>query len=230
MSQNNFKVTAIIVAAGSGARMGGVAKPLIKLGGSTVIERVLGAFEKASTIDNIVVVCRDKNELFEYTSKCKKDVTLVLGGATRTDSVRKGVLASDGDFVCIHDCARPFVTPENIDSVVNASFETGAATACAPMYDTVKYIDTERNIIYTPERSNLVAVQTPQVFKKDVYLASYAKAVGDKISATDDTALAEHAGFSVKYVTVGAHNFKLTDAYDVKRAKALVFLESRGAL
>ncbi len=219
-------VCGVIVAAGSGTRMGGVSKPLIKLGNTTLIQRVLEAFEKCQTVDSIVIVCKDSSDFLQYAESCKKPVVFAKGGATRTQSVCNGVEKAKGDFVCIHDCARPFITPEDIDLVVTASFETGASCACGPVYDTVKFIDEERSLIYTPDRDKLVAIQTPQVFKRDIYFASYAKGVG--LKTTDDTALAEHAGFKVKYVNIGGYNFKLTDANDIKRAKATVFLQERG--
>ncbi len=227
MSIDKFSVTAVIVAAGTGTRMGGTSKPLIDLGGITVLERVLNAFAGAETIDDIIVVCRSTTEIISISERCTKKVTLVKGGATRTESVKNGVNAAKADFVCIHDCARPFITSENIDTVVRAALTTGVSCACAPVYNTTKFVDSSRGMVYTPARDNLISVQTPQVFKRDIYLASYAKCVERKYRTTDDTTMAEFAGFKVEYVQIGTHNFKLTDAADIKKAKALVFLENK---
>jgi len=227
MSVDKFSVTAVIVAAGTGTRMGGTSKHLIDLGGITVIEKVLNAFAKAETVDDIIVVCRTTAGIISIAERCTKHVLFAKGGTTRTESVKNGVNAAKSDFVCIHDCARPFIKPEDIDQVVRASLKTGVSCACAPVYNTTKYVDGSRGIVYTPSRDNLISVQTPQVFKRDIYLASYAKCTADKFRATDDSTMAEHAGFKVEYVSIGTHNFKLTDPTDIKRAKALVFLESR---
>ena len=223
------RVSAIIVAAGTGQRMGGVEKPLIKLGKGTVFSMVLDAFEKSETVTDIVVVCRDSTRLAPIAEKHKKKkIIFAPGGKTRTESVLNGVLmVGDTDIVCIHDCARPFITAENIDDVVNAVYETGASCACKAMTDTVKYTDENGSVQYTPKRDRLIAVQTPQVFRRDIYLVASAMGKKNKISATDDTTLAESAGFKVKYVNIGDNNDKLTTAEDIKRAKARIFLEER---
>lgn len=223
------RITAVIVAAGTGQRMGGVEKPLIKLGKGTVFSMVLDAFEKSETVNDIVVVCRDSTRLAPIAKNyTKKKIVFAPGGKTRTESVLNGVLtAGDTDIVCIHDCARPFITAENIDDVVNAVYETGASCACKAMTDTVKYTDENGNVQYTPKRDRLIAVQTPQVFRRDIYLVASALGKKNKISATDDTTLAENAGFKVKYVNIGDNNDKLTTAEDIKRAKARIFLEER---
>lgn len=224
----NKSVTAVIVAAGNGVRLGGVTKCLIDLGGGvTVLERVLNAFAGAETIEDIVLVCRSTAEIAAIAARCKKNVTIVKGGANRSDSVKNGVDAANGQFVCIHDCARPFITAEDVDKVVNVALERGAAAACAPVYNTIKYTDSAMQTIFTPDRDRLISVQTPQVFQRDIYMVSYEKAKKDKLRHTDDTSIAEYSGFKVDYVDIGTHNFKLTDASDLKKAKALVFLESR---
>lgn len=223
------RVSAVIVAAGTGQRMGGVEKPLIKLGKNTVFSMVLDAFEKSETVTDIIVVCRDSTRLAPIAEKyTKKQIVFAPGGKTRGESVLNGVLAAGNtDIVCIHDCARPFITAENIDSVVEAVYETGASCACKPMADTVKYTDENGNAQYTPKRDRLIAVQTPQVFRKDIYLVAAALGKKNKIAATDDTTLAESAGFKVKYINIGDNNDKLTTAEDIKRAKARVFLEEK---
>lgn len=224
----NKSVTAVIVAAGSGVRLGGVTKCLIDLGGGvTVLERVLNAFVGAETITDIVLVCRTTSEIAAIAARCKKNVTIVKGGATRSESVKNGVDAAKSPFVCIHDCARPFITAEDVDKVVNVALEKGAAAACAPVYNTIKYTDDTKHPIFTPDRERLISVQTPQVFHRDIYTVSYEKAKKERLRHTDDTSIAEYAGFKVDYVDIGTHNFKLTDASDLKKAKALVFLESR---
>lgn len=223
------RVTAVIVAAGTGQRMGGVEKPLIKLGKNTVFSLVLDAFEKSETVSDIVIVCRDSTRMIPIAENYKsKPIKFTLGGKTRTESVLNGVLAAGNtDIVCIHDCARPFITAENIDEVVNAVYETGASCACKAVTDTIKYTDEKGEAQYTPNRDRLIAVQTPQVFRRDIYLVASATGKKNKVTATDDTTLAEMAGFKVKYVNIGDNNDKLTTAEDIKRAKAMLFLQER---
>ena len=135
--KNKPTVSAVIVAAGSGTRMGGVSKPLIDLGGKTVLERVLDAVSAAETVDDIVLVCRKSNEIDTIVSRCKKPIKTVEGGATRTESVRNGAMAAKSDFLCFHDCARPFIKSEDIDRVVNAALSCGVRLRSRVQYGKV---------------------------------------------------------------------------------------------
>ncbi len=214
-------VTAIIAGAGNGTRMGGVNKAFIKIGEKTGFRMVMEAFSSCSVVDEIVVVCRDTAPYEEELAEMGLSVTFAKGGQTRTRSVMNGVAAASkkSEFFCIHDCARPLVTPEIIEAVVKAAFEKGAACACTPVTDTIKYVDRETGTTYTPERKHLLALQTPQVFARDVYTVSAAMAVKDGLAATDDTTLAEHAGFKVEYVETDKTNIKLTSVEDVYVAR-----------
>ena len=222
-------VSAVIVGAGNGTRMGGKNKALIKIGEKTAFRLVLEAFEKSSTVDELVVVCRDAEEMKTQSEGITKRISYVKGGKTRSESVSNGIKACKrgSEFYCIHDCARPLVTAQIIDSVVSAAFKKGAATACAPVNDTVKYVDRESGTVYTPDRSRLIAVQTPQVFESKLYLISAAMAKKDGVSATDDTTLAEHAGFAVEYVESATPNFKLTRTEDVYLARLIAKLSEK---
>ncbi|HOJ48830.1 MAG TPA: 2-C-methyl-D-erythritol 4-phosphate cytidylyltransferase [Bacillota bacterium] len=231
-------VSGIIVAAGSSVRMnaglpaGTISKPLIKLGRKTVFEYVIEAFA-ASSVDEIIVVCADKSAFLPLIPKeLKKPVRFAEGGKTRAISVYNGVSASkQGDgLVCIHDCARPFVTSEMIDKVIDAAVQSGAATASHPVTDTIKYVNPEAKTIYTPERKYLVSVQTPQAFSKKIYTVSFALAQKQNMTATDETSMVENAGFQVTYVETPRTNIKLTTPEDIKTAKAILFLQERGEL
>lgn len=227
MSAERPFVSAVIVGAGSGTRMGGVNKALIKIGEKTAFRMVLEAFESASCIDEVVVVCRSAAELEEESAFfAAKPLKFAAGGATRADSVKNGIAAASARaaFYCIHDCARPLVTPAIIESAVSAAFEKGAAAVCTPVTDTVKYVNGENGTVYTPERKHLFAVQTPQVFEAKMYTASLAVAKRDRYVSTDDTSIVEHAGFKVQYVETDGSNIKLTKAEDVFTAR---FIEQR---
>ena len=223
-------VSAVIVAAGSGTRMGGISKPEIVLGGKPLLIRVLDAFLQ-SEVTEIVIVCGSNRQNLEalVPNDLPKPVKFCDGGKTRTESVFYGVDATDRNnvFVCVHDCARPFVTPEIIETVVSAAKEQGAATACHPVTDTVKYVDTEHSLIYTPKRQYLLAIQTPQVFRKDQYTVAYALASKAKEAYTDETAMLEAAGVKVAYPVCPASNRKITTKEDLQLARAMLFLEEQ---
>lgn len=222
--QTNF--SGIIVAAGSGVRMGGIRKPLIKLQGRPVIAYVLDAFCD-SECDEIIIV-GDEAELCPHTFGRTKPIRFVAGGRTRTESVFAGVNAAKNRLCCVHDCARPFVTKDMISSVTAAAREKGAATACTRVTDTIKYVDRDRKSVYAPDRDFLFAVQTPQSFDKYAFFAAYATAQKNGGAFTDESTMLENAGFYVEYVICDGINMKLTTVTDVKVAKAIKFLEEKG--
>ncbi len=219
------KAYAVIAAAGSGRRMGGVSKPNIEILGKTLFEYVLGAFEE-SCVDGIVVVCSEDNEdsLRGLASGCKKPITFTRGGATRAESVRNGIeeAGREAYLVCVHDCARPFVTPEMINETLKAAEMQGAACVCSPMTDTVKQKDPITGFVSTPERASLFAVQTPQAFKRSLYIHA-ANAVGDGLKDfTDETSLLEEIGVEVCYINRTETNMKITAIDDVPIAEILM--------
>ena len=117
------------------------------------------------------------------------------------------------------------VTAEIIDTVIAGASKTGVSTACCPVTDTVKYVDTERHSIYTPKRDYLLAIQTPQVFAKTAFTAAYALAIKTGGSFTDETSMLENAGAKVKYVQTSPKNIKLTTKEDILLAKAMLLVE-----
>jgi 2-C-methyl-D-erythritol 4-phosphate cytidylyltransferase len=224
-ADNRIKVCAVIAAAGSGTRMGGVSKPNINLLGKTLFEYVLDAIS-ASFIDEAVVVCSNDNveSLREIAKGFKKPIKFVLGGKMRAESVRNGVNASgeDTDIICVHDCARPFVTKEIFEETVLAAVNSGASCVCSPVTDTLKYRDPKTNEISTPNRNDLFAVQTPQCFKKNVYLNAVKQAEDFYSDFTDETSLLEHFGVKVDYIVRSEPNMKLTSVADVAVAEAIM--------
>lgn len=221
----NKKTCAVIAAAGSGTRMGGVSKPNIVLCGKALFEYVLEAFCK-SNADEIVVVCSSDNEksLFDMAKGFDKPIKFTLGGKTRAESVANGINAAsrDCEIICVHDCARPFVTPEMINETIASAIENGASCVCSPVTDTIKCKDPSTGFVSTPDRKTLFAVQTPQAFKKSLY--DFAKnAVGGGISSfTDETSLLEEIGVTVDYLEYGETNMKLTSASDREIAEILM--------
>jgi len=212
---------AIITAAGSGTRMGGVSKPLYPLAGKKCLSYSLHAFDACNQIVKIIVTAREE-ELSEIESVCleehlKTPFLVVAGGATRQESVAKGFLhlPYEADFVAIHDGARPLIQTYQIEKVIGQARRYGAACAAEKVTDTVKRAKENDLVLETVPREDLYAVQTPQVFRSDVYRVSLALAQRDQFSGTDDCSLVENAGFPIKLVEIGEKNWKLTTPEDV---------------
>jgi len=217
-------VTAVIVAAGSSNRMGGVNKQFLLLKGIPVVCRTLIAFQKCSVISKIIVVCKpeDANEIqnlsIEYHIDKLSDIT--DGGASRAQSVLNGVSRVDSNcsLVLIHDGARPLVSNEVIERVVKAAKKHGAVTCVVPLKDTVKVINEDGFVVNTPNRSSMVAVQTPQGFKIDVYKKAVEIAGKDIDKFSDECSLVESAGNSVYTVEGDYRNIKITTDEDISIA------------
>ena len=171
------------------------------------------------------MVCSEDNEdsLRELAKGFNKPLMQVRGGESRAESVFNGINAcADADIICVQDCARPFVTAEIINTTVKAAEEFGAACVCAPVTDTVKYKDPSTGLVSTIDRANLFAVQTPQTFKKEIYLSAVSSAEGDISGFTDETSLIEASGKGVEYIPWSETNMKLTALDDIPIAEILM--------
>lgn len=225
MAENRF-VSAVIVAAGSSRRMGGINKLLLSLGGKTVLERTVAAFEYNDNIDEIVLAARAE-DIEEYTallSGFKKVKCIVEGGETRQKSVAAAVAACDEKctLLAIHDGARPLVSRQIINSTVIAAEQYGAASCAVEVKDTIKIIGGDSFIEDTPERACLRAVHTPQCFDKKLY-TECVKILGEKAKdMTDDCRLLELCGKKVRIVPSSYTNLKITTAEDIPFAESLL--------
>jgi len=220
---NQRKVGAIIVAAGSSERMGGMDKVFTPLGGEPVLSRVIDAFQRCNSIDQIVVVVTREN-----LKKCRqlvaepgwsKVIEVCAGSRRRQDSVAAGLSRlSQCQWVVIHDGARPLLTVDLIERGLEAARETGAAVAAVPVTDTIKVAGDDRLVEQTLPRRNLWAVQTPQVFRFDIIAEAYEKAKGE---VTDDASLVEQLGYKVKLYMGSYDNIKVTTPDDLLLAEVL---------
>lgn len=220
-------VSAIIVAAGDSSRMGlNKSKQFIKLKGEPVIKHTLWAFEISDVIDSVIVVCREQDErelkAVIRSGGFSKVKAVVYGGKTRDVSVKNGVLACDErtTHFAIHDGARPLVSDKDIKAVVNEAIKCRAAALGTLVTDTIKVVDEDNNIVSTPDRSELRAVQTPQVFEKELYLKALSE--GSSKGITDDCQLVESIGEKVKIVIGSERNIKLTTQNDILIAESLI--------
>ena len=230
-------VTALIVAAGRGARaslQGQPPKQYASLAGEPVLARAIAAFEAVDEVQEIVVVIHpdDRTAYAAATAvRFRKLAPPVLGGATRQASVRQGLesLVSRGPShaVLIHDAARPFVDAATIRRVLAAIEMHDGAIAAVPLPDTLKRVGPAQEIEATVPRAGLWKAQTPQGFRLAAITAAHrAAADRDGPEFTDDAAIAEWAGLSVALVAGSERNFKITTAEDLAMADAL--LSTRG--
>lgn len=217
-------ISGIIVAAGDGARMGGVIKPLLSFSNKTFLEIVLTQFIKSDIIDEIVVVSKNIPEILNIINNFlgTKPLIFTTGGNTRQESVFNGVSKTSpkSTYVMIHDCARPFIDENIIKSAYECSLKTGASCISKPVTDTIKYRN-ENDEIKTPKRDRLFAVETPQTFLKDMYLSSYALSLKNNVNFTDETSMVEYAGFKVNYFINDRINMKITTKEDFELAKMI---------
>jgi 2-C-methyl-D-erythritol 4-phosphate cytidylyltransferase len=220
---NHQKVGAIIAAAGSSRRMGGIDKVFALLGGKPVLARVIDAFDGCEQVSQIVVVVSRKNlkrcRQLIADGRWSKPFGICAGGRRRQDSVAAGLRWLNCDWVVIHDGARPLVTSALIERGLRAARETGAAVAAVPATDTVKLAKSDRIVCQTPLRQNLWAVQTPQVFRYGLISEAYRQA---KEEVTDDASLVERLGYKVKLYMGAYDNIKITTPDDLALAEVLL--------
>ena len=219
------KCGAVIVAAGSASRMGGIDKVMAPLGGEPMIARTVRAFQDCDAVSEIVIVTRPDLILpiTELCKACSKVTAVVAGGNSRQESVGNGLnaLSKDIKLAAIHDGARPLITWQLIDWVIRAANTYGAAAPAIPVKDTVKTVE-GGIVVNTPDRSKLRAVQTPQVFDIDMLKGALLKAQQDGAEVTDDCSAVERLGMKVKIVEGDEKNLKVTTPMDLKIAEMLL--------
>lgn len=221
-----MKVCAIIMAAGSGKRMGGsVKKQFMKLNDREIIKITTGVFENCPQIDEIVAVTgKDEVEYVrELLGEFKKISAVVVGGSERQYSVYNGLKAAQGcDIVLIHDGVRPFVTEKDIVRCIEKTKEVGACVLGVPAKDTIKLCDSDGVINSTPDRKLLWYAQTPQCFKYKLIMEAYKKSEEEQYLGTDDASLLERMGAKVEMVMGSYDNIKITTPEDIVMGKAIL--------
>jgi 2-C-methyl-D-erythritol 4-phosphate cytidylyltransferase len=225
------RASAIIVAAGSSQRMGGIDKLFASVGGRPLLHHTLSAFEACESVNHVMLVVSLESapqalKLLKNGRFQKVDGTCA-GGATRQDSVRAGIGALRAcEWVVVHDAARPLVTPLLIENGIAAAQETGAATAGLPVTDTLKEVGSDDTILWTVARERLWAVQTPQVFRYELLLRAHER---ENLVASDDAGLVEQIGGRVRIYRGTGTNLKITTPEDLALADALLQRRSSGA-
>jgi len=212
------------VAGGRGARVGaGVPKQFLDIGGRTILQRAIDAFDGHPQVDRLVVVLPPElvSEAPRFIGATSRPCDVAAGGATRHDSVRLGLAAMPvgPDVILVHDAARPFTSTALIGRVIAAAEDCGAAVPALPAGETVKRVDREARVVReTIAREEVYLAQTPQGFRRGVLEAAIARP--DGASATDDAILVERAGLPVRVVAGEAANVKITTPDDLAAARA----------
>lgn len=220
-------VSAIILAAGQGSRMcSDITKQKMNICGKSVIWRAVDVFNRSSEIDSIVVVCREEEIEWMKDELCRdfnKIHAIVVGGKTRAESARCGfnAILDNTTFVAIHDGARCLVTEKIVSSVLDKAIDFGAATAASAATDTIKIIDEYYAVKETVPRNQVMAVQTPQIFSKEIYSKALESNIID-LQITDDNMLVESIGQKVYCVDTGKDNIKITTPGDIKYAEYII--------
>ena len=216
---------AVIVAAGTASRMGGIDKVMAPLDGEPMIARTVRAFQESDVISEIVIVTRE-DLVLPISNLCggmDKVKAVVTGGKSRQESVELGMnaLSKEVKLAAIQDGARPLITWQVIDRVVRAANTFGGAVPGIPVKDTIK-VENGGLVKETPDRKTLRAIQTPQVFDFDLLRGALKKAKEDGAEVTDDCSAVEGLGMKVKIVEGDERNIKGTTPMDLKIAELLL--------
>ena len=216
-------VVAVVPAAGSGERLAaGIPKAFCEFDGRTLLERAVAGLLESGVVSHVVVAV-PTDRIDQAKRVLGEQVTVVAGGADRTESVRMALSALSGEpeFVLVHDAARALTPPELIVRVVDAlRAGHGAVVPALPLHDTIKAVDANGVVLGTPERAGLRAVQTPQGFATDLLMRAYQGA--RTADFTDDASLVEHLGGQVQVVDGDPLAFKITTQLDLLLARAIV--------
>lgn len=215
---------AVIVAAGSGTRMGRLDKLFTEVAGRPLLARAVAPFEECAAVDRIVLVLAEENvergKALVSEQKFSKVSAVVPGGERRQDSVRLGLGAlGQCEYVAVHDGGRPLLSVELIERGLAAAQATGAAVPALPLVDTVKEAGADGLVVRTLDRNRLWAAQTPQLFRYDLLARAHRE---HPVAVTDDAAMLEAMGIPVKIFPGDKRNIKVTTPEDLELARALL--------
>jgi len=215
--------SAIVLAAGSGKRTGlKLNKILYTINGKSIIEYSLDFFKKDSRCKDIVLVASDVD--YDYCLKHfdGNKIKVVLGGATRRDSVRLALRSAVSEYILIHDGARPFLKKEFIDQILSNLKQFDSVTLGVKVKETIQEVDGNR-VVKTLNRDNLIITQTPQGFNKKLLIEAHDKALRKGFYGTDDTVLMEiFLGIKASFIRGDYRNIKFTTFEDIKLLEAIL--------
>ena len=224
---SEITVSAIIACGGSSTRMNGANKQLCEIGGVPVCVRSMLVFENIDEVSEIIVSAREEDipqiEALAEKYGIKKFKGAINGGETRQKSVFAAFMQTDKStrYIAVHDGARPFADPENIKKCIRDASVFGGAALGVPVKDTIKTVSGGL-IVDTPDRSSLYAIQTPQIFRRDVYVKGVNFALDHELDFTDDCQLAEAVGVKVCVTPSDHGNIKITTPEDIFIGEAIL--------
>jgi len=214
--ENNRKITVILLAGGKGSRMQmQIPKQYLPINNKPVALYSFEVFLELPEIHDIVVVCNQEYEhLFKTTTK---SVTFAEPGERRQDSVYNGLqsVSPETELVCIHDSARPYITPEIVRRVLEAGILYGAATVGVLAKNTIKECNEFAFVKHTPDRSRIWEIQTPQVLRASLLREGFKQVHKKNLTVTDDVSIVEHMKYPVKLVEGDVRNLKITTQEDL---------------
>ncbi len=224
-----MKTIAIIPAAGSGTRMGAETNKLfLHLDKKPILIHTLEVFEASQAIDGVLLVVKPEEELeilaLLKEHKIQKVIKCLAGGAERQDSIQNAIAAlpKDATHVVVHDGARPFIKPSQVNDLVDQLKEKSSVIMAVPAKDTVKRVSPTGLVNETLDRSELWQIQTPQGFEREAIERAYELARTHRYRGTDDASLMENAGLPV-HVTLGDYqNIKVTTEVDLVFGEAIL--------
>ncbi len=220
-------LSAILVAGGSSQRMG-FDKLFAVIAGEPVIAHPIRAFERATSVGEIVVVAReDRHDEIRKINRDRgfeKVLSIVPGGERRQDSVRAGLdrIRHDAKYVAVHDAARPLITPEQIERAFAQCRVHGAAALAQPVNDTLKRADAHLLVVGSVDRHQIYAMQTPQIFERKLLEDAYRAVYAENILVTDEVSAVERLGYKVALVLDDDFNLKITYPRDLPLADFII--------
>ncbi len=219
-----MSVSVLLLASGHSTRFGGINKLTLELTpGVTILEQSIRSILKSSIATQLIITVNGETEprVNVLLKRLALTAKVVTGGIERTDSVRNGLAACEGDYVLIHDAARPFASKDLFNRVLNGIEEDKCAIPVIPIVDTLYQIDESSKVFAVADRASLVAVQTPQGFPLDKIRDAHDKAKDDGTNYADDGSLFLYQGYDVAIVVGEKSNMKITYPADLEVARVL---------
>jgi len=230
--EGELTVGVVVPAAGSGQRMGGLAKAFLELSGEPILMRALRPFLEHPGVREVVVSLptADAESPPGWLVEADQRIRVVAGGKTRRDSVWAGlqVLSDSIGVAVVHDGARPLVSRDVVDRCIHLAGRGVGGVAGVRAVDTIKEVDGDLRVLATPDRSRLWHAQTPQAFPLGMIMDAYRRAFTDDFAATDDAALVERVGGPVVMVESSEENLKITRPEDLEMAELMLSHGGKG--
>ncbi len=205
-----------------------IPKPYLQLAGRTILEHTIRRFLPLNGLRQIVIATSEEylntaEEILNSFVPEEISFQCLVGGKERQHSIYNALnKVSDSELILIHDAVRPFVRLNHIEDCCRAASKVGAAVLGIPAKDTIKRINEEQLIVETPDRKFLWQAQTPQVFRTELIVEAYEKAIKDDFIGTDDASLVERLNRKVKIVRGEQSNLKVTYPLDLELAELLI--------